>query len=665
MINNDIQYDIQCEGIQTISEDGITIISESLIAFGLSGYLMLFNLNSCKVVDKIFLDASMIKCIFTKKVPNNNTIICVCENAKVFQIDVQTKSKKYLTTIKCINNVYSFDLSDDNQYAVLNSHVIRNCQNNEIIEQNDAITIVKFKDNDFKVEMNTSAKNAFSMWNCKKENEIISFIRASENKSTYLTIHSKKVNHNEWNSITLPITIPSDVNRVKKYKDSFFIAQCYNRTMYFLDISLYEIRLIIEFEGKGILGQFAVYNNEIIIANKPQQLISINPNELMNTKENKQIIIAQKEVNPIIINDQITGLNWATICLSKNKVIVANENGLLYFLNSSLHCIQKNPLSLSGCGTVITSLSPLQIFYGDLNGNIIKHTPPSYKSILLSNSGEMIRCISLYLSNIYCGTMSGNIYRFLSQNDTFENILTLPSEATVTCMRTNKQFLFASDINGYLHIYDIDNKHNLVYEFQAHKPNELNNNINFGSLHLKSEIWSFAKYDNTLLFQNKTSALCFIATASEDQSIKIFEISKSKSHYLIHEKHDNSLAVTCLDWNTISNKKEILASCSDDGTLHIYDVQNNFALLSLLNLNKYIFGFFTLTYLSLNKSGNDSRIVITTQVGYMIIYDIIDNKILFIEKIHYGGIEGLDFNDNLIASCGNDCVLTYMLIDKK
>ena len=69
MINNDIQYDIQCEGIQTISEDGITIISESLIAFGLSGYLMLFNLNSCKVVDKIFLDASMIKCIFTKKVP--------------------------------------------------------------------------------------------------------------------------------------------------------------------------------------------------------------------------------------------------------------------------------------------------------------------------------------------------------------------------------------------------------------------------------------------------------------------------------------------------------------------------------------------------------------------------------------------------------------------
>ena len=49
----------------------------------------------------------------------------------------------------------------------------------------------------------------------------------------------------------------------------------------------------------------------------------------------------------------------------------------------------------------------------------------------------------------------------------------------------------------------------------------------------------------------------------------------------------------------------------------------------------------------------------------MIIYDIIDNKILFIEKIHYGGIEGVDFNDNLIASCGNDCVLTYMLIDKK
>lgn len=662
MINNDIQYNIQCEGIQTISEDGIAIISDSLIAFGLSGYLMLFDLDSCKVIDKIFLDASMIKCIYNKKC-TGDTILCICENAKIYQIDVKNKSKKYLTMIKCINNVYSFDLSDDNQYAVLNSHVIRDCKSNEIIEQNDAISIIKF-DNDFEVKMCISAKNAFSMWNCKKKNEIISFIQSSRNKSTYVSIHSNKLN-NEWNSITLSLTIPSNVNRIKKYKDNYIIAQCYNRTMYFLDVSSYEIKFTIELEGKGILGQFAVFNDEIIIANKSQQLISINPNELMNTKENKTILISQKEVNPIIKNDKITGLNWGTICISKNKIVIANENGLLYFLNSSLHYIQKNPLSLSGCGSVIKSLSPLQIYYGDLSGNIIKYTPPSFQSILLSASGEMIRCISLHSTNIYCGTMNGNIYRFLSQNNTVEKVLTLPSEATVTCIRTNEQFLFASDINGYIHIYNIDNNHNLFYEFQAHKPNEFNDDINFGSLHLKSEIWSFAKYDNTVLFNNNTTALCFIATASEDQSIKIFEISKSKSYNLIHEKHDNSLAVTCLDWSTISNKKEVLASCSDDGTLHIYDVENNFTLISLLNLKKYIFGFFTLTYISLNKSGNDSRIVITTQVGYLIIYDILDNKILFIEKVHYGGIEGVDFNDNVISSCGNDCVLTYMLIDKK
>ena len=56
-------------------------------------------------------------------------------------------------------------------------------------------------------------------------------------------------------------------------------------------------------------------------------------------------------------------------------------------------------------------------------------------------------------------------------------------------------------------------------------------------------------------------------------------------------------------------------------------------------------------------------IVITTQVGYVIIYDILIHKIVFIEKIHYGGIEGIAFNESIIATCGNDCILNYIKIN--
>ena len=109
--------------------------------------------------------------------------------------------------------------------------------------------------------------------------------------------------------------------------------------------------------------------------------------------------------------------------------------------------------------------------------------------------------------------------------------------------------------------------------------------------------------------------------------------------------------------------KEVLLSCSDDKTINIFDsFEEQFNLILKVDFSKCIWGFFTLTYCSFNKyeevnDENNNLICIGTQAGYLIIYDISTKNIKFLEKIHYGGIEGLFFENNIISTCGNDNII--------
>ena len=137
-----------------------------------------------------------------------------------------------------------------------------------------------------------------------------------------------------------------------------------------------------------------------------------------------------------------------------------------------------------------------------------------------------------------------------------------------------------------------------------------------------------------------------------------------KKNKLIKVIKEHKYAVTCLDWSSIKydahSYKEVLLSCSDDKTINIFDCsEEKFNILLKVDFSKCIWGFFTLTYCSFNhcneiSSENNNLLCVGAQAGYIIIYDIKDKKIKFLEKIHYGGIEGLVFENNIISTCGND-----------
>ena len=86
-----------------------------------------------------------------------------------------------------------------------------------------------------------------------------------------------------------------------------------------------------------------------------------------------------------------------------------------------------------------------------------------------------------------------------------------------------------------------------------------------------------------------------------------------------------------------------------------------------MDFSSCIWGFFTLTYCSFNHcekiENYNNLLCIGTQAGYLIIYDLSEQKIKFLEKIHYGGIEGVFFENNIISTCGNDNVFNIIEIN--
>ena len=116
--------------------------------------------------------------------------------------------------------------------------------------------------------------------------------------------------------------------------------------------------------------------------------------------------------------------------------------------------------------------------------------------------------------------------------------------------------------------------------------------------------------------------------------------------------------------------KEVLLNCSDDKTINIFDsFEEKFNIILKVDFTKCIRGFFTLTYCSFNKgekvkNENKNLLCVGTQAGYLIIYDITEKNIKFMEKIHYGGIEGVVFENNIISTCGNDNIFNIIEINK-
>ena len=160
-----------------------------------------------------------------------------------------------------------------------------------------------------------------------------------------------------------------------------------------------------------------------------------------------------------------------------------------------------------------------------------------------------------------------NLYRYKFEKELnyyyFEEILTSPSKTSVaiiifsilTCNKNNEAIsclkylnpnLYFSDTGGNIFIFNSTNK-SIIYNYMPHEPQKENTNLDFGSLSIKSEVWSF-------LVHELNNGYLYIITCSEDQSVKIWKIKLNTNkdiiieNILIKEIKEHKYAVTCLDW---------------------------------------------------------------------------------------------------------------------
>ena len=697
-------------GNQTISDNSLLDIGNGIILYPIEGNLIIFDCNTYKEIKRIFISFSLIKVI--KKISFNNHYLICCENGHIFilnsDFDIINSYKP-----KEVNNVYSLDISNeikqennkDKIYyyvSICHHSITKEDDIYNITHTKDALSLIQIEFSIINGEINTiffdkiftkQSLNVFSVFNYKQnENnlELISFNWDETNKYNLVKIYNiNKENiinktFNEKEIIMKEMT--TEIKRYKKLsKNNQLIILCKKRYMYIFNLNSFNLNDNFKLEGVGEPGEFYVSNEDknsyILMVNTTSQLIKININNKINPRE---IPLDKNEQNlsEIILKDDfIRSMNWGLIEIKckndQNKIIIVNALGIKIYIkdikNNTLveDFYSSSILKMSGCG--VCTLKNNIFAYGDLSGNItiFDNNEEKYEQVKLNN--EMVRSLCSDKDNniIYVGTLSGNIYKYdynnkkLSLLTTYQNNENKNNEA-ITCLKYLHPNLFFSDTGGNIFIYNTISS-GIIYNYLPHEPQKDNKNLDFGSLSIKSEVWSF-------LVHELNNEYLYIITCSEDQSVKIWKIqlnqekNKILSNALIKEIKEHKYAVTCLDWIYLEKtKKNLLLTCSDDKTINIFDASNEeFEMILKTDFDKCIRGFFTLTYCSFSHEDeeNSNLLCLGTQAGYLIIYDFEKKEIKFLEKIHYGGIEGVVFEKNLISTCGNDNVFNIIELIK-
>jgi WD40 repeat protein len=148
----------------------------------------------------------------------------------------------------------------------------------------------------------------------------------------------------------------------------------------------------------------------------------------------------------------------------------------------------------------------------------------------------------------------------------------------------------------------------------------------------------------------------YLATSSEDQTTKIWSLEGE----LLKILKNHTSAVTSIDWQKTS-MGDYLLTCGDDCKIYQYNPEN-WEMENEYCSNKLIESWHTLTYLSIEKNG--SRVVLSTQNGYIVIFCLRDKKCVYNKKLHTGSIEGLiwKYKRNLISSVSSDCTVNLYKI---
>ena len=690
-------------GNQTITDNSLLDIGNGIILYPLEGNLIIFDCNIYKEIKRIFLSFSLIKVI--KKFNDNKTYLICCENGDIFILNNEYNTITSYSPEE-INNVYSLDISKEiktqknedkiYQYVSISHH--------SITKENDKYTIDNPKDALSLIEMEIEIKNGeieniifnkiftkesfndFSCFNYNEENlnlnlELISFYWDEENKNNVIKVYNINkdniINKTFFEKEKIMKEMNTEIKRYKKLNNSNkLVILCKKRIIHIFNLSTLTLDDSFKLEGVGEPGEYFVDENNlyILMVNTTSQLIKINIKEKINPRE---IPLDKNEnnLNEILLKDDfIRSLNWGLIEIicknEKNKIIIINGLGMkIYIKDNNLlkeDFYSSNILKMSGCGACL--LKDNFFAYGDLSGNItiFDNIKEIYEQVKLDK--EMVRalCSDKINNIIYAGTISGKIYKYDYNSKELILLTSNKNNEAISCLKYLNPNLYFSDTGGNMYIFNSINK-SIIYNYLPHEPQKENTNLDFGSLSIKSEVWSF-------LVHEINNEYLYIITCSEDQSVKIWKIKlnsdkdKILENKLIKQIKEHKYAVTCLDWLKY-NEKDFLLTCSDDKTINIFNASNeNFEMISKISFEKCIKGFFTLTYCSFNhcdeiKNDKINFLCLGTQAGYLIIYDFVKNEIKFLEKIHHGGIEGIVFENSIISTCGNDNVFNILEIN--
>jgi len=318
---------------------------------------------------------------------------------------------------------------------------------------------------------------------------------------------------------------------------------------------------------------------------------------------------------------------------------------------------------------------------GDLGGNIIIWNIEHNTIFGQTKVSDSVRCLVWYESSglfyVFFGSLTGCLYLWDTSTTTAVQLLT--DLETVTTLKIDGDVLALGCITGEIFVYNI-NTDSLAtgvsvltpyFHIVAHSPiapTSSQEASNFGSLRLKAEIWS-------LVFSPCGG---FIATCSEDQTIKIINISEQS---VIHTFKDHALAVTSVAWVNVEGLS-LLVSCSDDCKIVVREM-NTLSKLAVLECPEVV-GFCTLTYLSVivqdipdshpesmsdltltpscvepcfsGKAGQ-IKIVCGSENGYLMVRDMVTGGIEYNERVHQGSVEGLCVHEDIIATCSSDCTV--------
>jgi len=301
--------------------------------------------------------------------------------------------------------------------------------------------------------------------------------------------------------------------------------------------------------------------------------------------------------------------------------------------------------------------------------------------------------------SIFIGSLDKNVHCW---NIDLDNMTTIDDPCSnikfsltsdIVCLRwcngPSPRLLACGSSNGMLCVMEDNSRESPILKIKlaiiAHKPIFDNKDPRFGSISKFSEIWS-------ICFSpcNK-----YVVTCSEDQTTRIFDLYGTQ----IHSLTGHTTAVTSVEWKYIKGIGEVITTCADDRSVMIwrlntqytdkdkhyhhyhqlyelekqqgkaaeevdFDIQerhsmDRWGLYHVFRTDQYGLDWHTLTYLQIEPRG--TRIGVSTQNGFVFVWDMKSKTLQSFGKGHQGSIEGLKWvtceEKNLLATCSSDCTI--------